>query len=226
MEDPPKTVLIASPNPTEGKTTVAVNLAMTYAQNGKDTVVVDADLRRPMIHRAFRLPNRHGLAEVLQGSTDMKSTVRSSNYSKLSVITSGSPPSNPSLLLSSDKMMRFIAQLKQVQLISIIDSPPFMVSDASQIAAKVDGVILVVQPGKTSTHSLAATLEQLERVGANILGVVFNRIPRGRNYYYGNYQHYSKYYSKGNQGYYAGSNGNGNKPSKEKENKPVERKLN
>jgi succinoglycan biosynthesis transport protein ExoP len=221
VENPPKTFLITSPNSTEGKTTIAVNLAMTFAQSGKDTVIVDADFRRPMVHHYFSLPNRRGLSDVIQGTIDIKAAVRSRNDSRLAVIPSGSLPPNPYELLASDNMIRFIEQLKQVKLVSIIDSPPFLVADAAQIAAKVDRVILVVQPGKTSTHTLEASLEQLNRVGANVLGVVFNRIPHNRGYYYGNYKNYSQYYSKDYQSSYSRSHGNGSKPIREKTKKAI-----
>jgi succinoglycan biosynthesis transport protein ExoP len=221
VENPPKTFLITSPNSTEGKTTIAVNLAMTFAQSGKDTVIVDADFRRPMVHHYFSLPNRRGLSDVIQGTIDIKAAVRSRNDSRLAVIPSGSLPPNPYELLASDNMIRFIEQLKQVKLVSIIDSPPFLVADAAQIAAKVDRVILVVQPGKTSTHTLEASLEQLNRVGANVLGVVFNRIPHNRGYYYGNYKNYSQYYSKDYQSSYSRSHGNGSKPIREKTKKVI-----
>ncbi len=214
-ENPPKTILVTSPNPNEGKTTVAVNLAMTFAQNGKDTVLVDADLRRPTVHRYFRLPNRHGLSEAIHGSTYINSTVRPIKNTRLYFIPSGSLQSNPSELLASDKMMRIIEELKKVELVAVIDSPPLMVSDASQIAAKVDGIVIVVRPEKTSIHTLAASLEQLGRLGANVIGIVFNRIPRNRSSYYRTYKHYSKYYTNDKEDQSNYTHGNGSKPSKE-----------
>jgi capsular exopolysaccharide synthesis family protein len=222
--NPPKTILITSANPAEGKTTIAVNLATVYSQGGKDVVIIDADFRRPSIHRYFGLSNRKGLSDVIQGTADARSVIRTRKDINLSVISSGSLPPNPAELLASDKTTRFFEHLKQLKLVSIIDTPPFLVSDAIQLAAKVDGVIIVVKPGKTSIHSLMAAKEQLDRVGANILGVVFNRIPRNRGYYYGSYQHYSKYYSKGYHKYYSGSDGNGSKPAEEMEKKPVKSK--
>lgn len=227
VDNPPRTIMIASANPTEGKTTVAVNLGVVFAQGGKQVVIVDADMHRPMVHRYFGLTNQRGLADVIQGSATEQAVKRSRKDMSLSVITSGSPPSNPSELLASDHMMRFIEQLKEEKGISIIDCPPFLVSDATQIAAKVDGVIIVVQPGKTTIHTLAASLEQLDRVGAKILGIVFNRIPRNRGYYYGGYEHYSKYYySKRYHNYYESKdNGNGSKPKKEEDQRVIEKNL-
>ncbi len=226
-DNPPKTIMISSPNPTEGKTTVTVNLGMVFAQGSKDIVIIDADMHRPMVHRYFSLPNRKGLSDVLQGSVSIQSVIRSRNDMSLSVISSGSPTPNPAELLASEKMMRFIEQLKQVNVISILDCPPFLVSDATQIAAKVDGVIIVVQPGRTTIRTLAASLEQLDRVGAKILGIVFNRIPRNRSYYYGGYEHYSKYYySKHYKNYYeTKQSGNGKKPVEEERNRVIEKNM-
>lgn len=211
LEKPPRTILVASPNPSEGKTTVAVNLAMVFAQSGKEVVLVDSDLRRPMVHRYLGLPNRAGLTDAILKPGVTPEVEQRWKETSLSVITSGRLPMNPPELLSSRFMARFIGELNQEKHITIIDSPPFLVTDATVLAANVDGVILVVQPGKTRADAVAASLEQLDRVKANVLGVVFNRIPRNRGYYYGGY-HYSKYYSKGYYHYYGSNHGNGSKP--------------
>ncbi len=139
----------------------------------------------------------------------------------LSVITSGSQHTNPSELLASENMIRFLEQLKQEKRVSIIDCPPFLMSDAAQIATKVDDVILVVQPGKTTMHSLTAVLEQLERVQAHVIGIIFNRISRNRSDYYGGYERYSKYYySKDSKEYFdIKNNGNGRKHAQEEAEK-------
>jgi tyrosine-protein kinase len=216
VDEQPKTIMVASANPSEGKTTVAVNLAMVFAQSGKKVVLVDADMRRPMVHRYLGLSNRIGLSDVILDSGATKGIERPWRDTGLSVITSGSLPPNPAELLSSRNMLRFIEYLNQEKHISVIDSPPFLVSDATLLAAKVDGVVLVVQPGKTRASALAASLEQLDRVNANVLGVVFNRIPRNKGYYYGGYQHEGNYYTKGRRGYYSNYKGNGSKPIWEK----------
>ena len=221
VENPPNTIMIASANPSEGKTTVAVNLAMVFSQSGKDVVLVDADMRRPMVHRYMGLSNRVGLSDAILDSGSTKAVEHPWKDTSLSVITSGSLPPNPSELLSSQNMVRFIENLNQENHVSIIDSPPFLVADATVLAANVDGVILVVQPGKTRTSSVAASIEQLDRVNANILGVVFNRIPRNRGYYYGGYHQYSKYYSKGYHAYYGSTHSNGSKPIWERSKKVV-----
>ena len=229
VDQPLRTIMVASANPAEGKTTVAVNLAMVFAQSGKDVVVVDADMRRPKVHRFLGISNRAGLSDVFLNSRTIQAIERPWKDTKLSVITSGSLPPNPSELLASDKMFRFIENLKQEKDISIIDSPPFVVSDASVLASKVDGVILVVQPGKTHADSIRACVEQMSRVEARLLGIVFNRIPRNRGYYYGGYQHYSQYYVykgyKGYNGYYGDYHEDGSKPVSKNHKHATDRKT-
>lgn len=209
---PIRTIMLASPNPSEGKTTTAVNLAMVIAQGGKEVAIVDADMRRPRVHHFLGLSNRVGLSDVFLNHRTVQAVLRPWKDSKLSVITSGSLPPNPSELLSSEKMAQLLNLLKDQKDIIVLDSPPFVVSDASILASKVDGVILVIQPGKTHADSIKVSLEQLERVDANVLGIVFNRIPRNRGYYYGGYQHYSKYSNyKGYQSYYGSYHDDGSK---------------
>jgi len=127
--------------------------------------------------------------------------MRKPTEAPLMVITSGSLPPNPSELLTSDRMVRFLNEAKELVDIIILDSPPFLVSDASILYARVDGVILVILPGKTHTDSIKVMLEQTGRVGERVLGLVFNRIPRSRGYYYGGYRHYKGYYYHGYHGH-------------------------
>ena len=225
VDEPLKTIVIASTNPSEGKTTIAVNLAMVFAQSGKDVAIVDADLRRPKVHRFLGISNRAGLSDVFLNSRTIQAIERPWKDTKLSVITSGSLPPNPSELLASDKMFRFIERLKAEKDITIIDSPPFVVSDASVLASKVDGVLLVVQPGKARADSIRAAVEQLARVDAKVVGVIFNRIPRNRGYYYGGYQYYSQHHGyKGYDGYYGDYREDGVTPTTKKQKKLAKRK--
>jgi capsular exopolysaccharide synthesis family protein len=112
----------------------------------------------------------------------------------LSIITSGSLPPNPAELLGSEKMLRILEELSVEQDMIVIDSPPSLVTDAQVLAARADGVLLVMQPGKTSVKLVRATLEQIKRTGGRIFGVVLNRIPRDHGDYYGGYQYYQGYY--------------------------------
>jgi len=195
LNRPLRTIMITSAIPGEGKSTVAANLAMTMAQGGKHVTLLDADLRRPSAHRFFKLPNRVGLTDVFRGRVelaDIRQTIEGDN--NITVITSGSLPPNPTELLASEKMDVILENLKISEDIIILDSAPTVVADAQFLAAKVDGVLLIIQPGKTHEDELRATVEQLKRAGAHVLGAVFNRIPQNRSSYYGGYKQYSPYH--------------------------------
>jgi len=184
-----KTILIASPGSAEGKTTIASNLAVVWAQGKKRTILVDCDLRKPMIHRSLGLPNEVGMSDMLNGKFELSETLWSwKGGNRLGVITSGSATSNPSELITSSKMAEPMAKLERLADVIILDGPPFVVADAMVLAAEVDGVVMVVQPGRTSTEASTAMLEQLDRSGANVIGVVFNRISRKRRYYLGSHR--------------------------------------
>ncbi|MFQ5419995.1 MAG: polysaccharide biosynthesis tyrosine autokinase [Anaerolineae bacterium] len=196
VDEPLRSILVTSPGPGEGKTTVATNLAIVMAQAGKEVALVDCDLRRPRIHRILNLSNRIGLSDYFRGQEKLPQIMRPVGEEALKAITSGSLPPNPTELLQSQKMVRLLADLKEVSDIAVIDSPPFLVTDAAVIASRVDGVIMIVQPGHTHAEAAMAMLEQLNRAGARVIGVVLNRIPQRRPYYYGGYRYYySPYYN-------------------------------
>ncbi|WP_152974012.1 polysaccharide biosynthesis tyrosine autokinase [Levilinea saccharolytica] len=202
VDKPLRVLLVTSGGPGEGKTTLAANLGMVMAQAGKRVIVVDADLRRPKLHKFLGVNNRVGLSDIFLNHRTIQAITRPWRDSDMGVITSGSLPPNPAELLASDKMRQFIEGLKEQCDIAIIDSPPILVADAAVLASRVDGVLVVMNPGKTDRNSGSATFEQLRRVNARVLGVIFNRIPANRAEYYGGYHHYSQYYS-----YYAASDG-------------------
>lgn len=193
-ESPPRTILVTSSRPGEGKTTIASNLAAIYAQAGKRVILVDADLRRPSIHRALGLPNRLGLSTLFRDSVKPDQVWKYWNAASrgMYVITSGALPANPAELLGSEKMLHLMADLRQRADIIIFDGPPMMLADAQLVSALMDGVILVLQPGKSPSDEARSTLEQLRRSGAKVLGTVFNRIPKNNNQqHYGGYRYYS-----------------------------------
>ena len=195
VDQPIRTLLVTSPGPNEGKTTTAINLAAIIAQGDRDVILVDSDLRRPRVHRFLSLSNKVGLSDLFRGNLGLQSVKRPvEENAKLQVVTSGNLPPNPAELLGSARMDQILDELTSSAEIVIIDSPPSMVSDPTILSAKVDGVIMVLQPGKTDIGSAKASLELLQRAGARVLGVVLNRIPRNRADYYGGYQHYSSYY--------------------------------
>ena len=197
VDQPLRTILITSPGPSEGKTTTATNLAAIIAQGDKAVTLLDADMRRPRVHRFLSLPNQIGLSDLFRGTLGVDAVKRPAEGSeKMRVITSGNLPPNPAELLGSARMDAILEEITSSGEIIIIDSPPLLVSDGAILSAKVDGVILVLQPGNTDAASAVAALEQLQRAGARILGVVLNRIPRNRAEYYGGYRHYSAYYQR------------------------------
>lgn len=202
VQQPIHTILITSPGPAEGKTTVAVNLAAIFALSGKRVALLDADMRRPHVHRFLGLPNRDGLSNLFRSQVNVSAVMRSKlELPQLMVITSGSLPPNPAELLGSDKMSEILAELKELVDVVVIDTPPSLVADAQILAAKVDAVLFVIQPGMTHAEMAKAAFELFKRAGARVIGTVLNRIPRNRSYYYGGYKYYSPYSA--SKGYYA-----------------------
>jgi len=204
VDQPLKTILITSPGPGEGKTTTAANLAVVTAQGHKRVILLDCDLRRPKVHRLFGLPNQTGLSDLFRGTATITDLLHTTQVANLSVLTSGSLPPNPAELLSSGRMAQILQELTELADIIIIDSPPFVVSDSVILGAKVDGVLLLVQPERTPDVAAMAMVSQLRRTGAHILGAVFNRITADGSGYYGNYRYYQStyYYANSRQSYY------------------------
>lgn len=199
IDSPLKTLLVTSPSPADGKSSVADNLATVLAQNDKNVVVVDGDMRRPTIHKIFKLSNRLGLSDYfLRAPEKMSGVVKKTPVNNLSIITSGSLPPNPSELLSSTKMRDVVTLLAKHFDMVILDSPPLLaVTDALVLTKIVDGVILVVDPKKTKRAGIRQAIEQLQRVDARLLGVVLNNIKIKRSsYYYNREYYYSKHYGK------------------------------
>ena len=206
IDAPIKTLLITSPSPEDGKSTVITNLASVIAQSGFRCVVVDADMRRPKIHRLLQLSNRMGLSdEFIRPQNSLNGSVQSTEYNNLSAMTSGSLPPNPSELMGSDKMLEILTFLKENYDLVLLDTPPaLVVTDANVLATRVDGVLLVIRPSVTKRAAVKYVIEQLRQVKANIIGVVFNDVNVRRSHYY--YRGY--YYSKYSKGYhYSASDG-------------------
>jgi non-specific protein-tyrosine kinase len=202
VDHPLSTIVITSSNPAEGKSTISANLAFALAQSGKKTLLLDADMRRPNMHSFFGISNRVGLSDLLRSNLNLYQVIRTFEANpNINIMTSGSIPPNPSELLASERMGQLLTYLKTRYDNIILDSSPMVVTDPQILSSRVDGVIFIAQPGKTSVNLLKAHLGQLDQINARILGVVFNRIPKHRNSYYGGY-YYSQYYSKGQPEYY------------------------
>jgi succinoglycan biosynthesis transport protein ExoP len=195
----PKSLLVTSSLPGEGKTTTAVNTAVSLGQTGASVVIIDADMRRPRLRTIFGLSDRPGLSSILSSDaseTDVLAIISKDENTGLSVLTSGPIPPNPAELLGSDQMRRLLTTLQAEFNHVVIDSPPVSsFTDGVLIASMVDGVLLVVHGGKSSRHIVRRSRQLLQDVGAKILGVVLNNVNvRGHDYYY--YQPYynSRYY--------------------------------
>lgn len=195
----PRTLLVTSSLPGEGKTTTAVNTAISLAQTGSSVVIVDADMRRPRLRSIFNLPDRAGLSSILSSDVsdaEMLGMVTKDAVSGLHILTSGPIPPNPAELLGSGQMQRLVSTLQRQFTHVVIDSPPVSsFTDGVLISSLVDGVLLVVHGGKSSRHVVRRSKQLLADVGAKVFGVVLNNVNiHSHDYYY--YQRYygQKYY--------------------------------
>lgn len=195
---PPQTILVTSSQPSEGKTTTAINTAITLAQSDADVVIIDCDLRRPRLHSHFGMENTHGLTNYLSGDKNTENLMKPyPDLPRLKIITSGPIPPNPAELLSSHEMrnlLQFLAgRFKHV----IIDSPPAIsFTDAAILSTLVDGVVLVAMANKSSIHLMRQVKQRAATLGARIYGIVLNGIKSGSMEYdyYGSgyYNYYSR----------------------------------
>lgn len=189
---PPRSLLVTSAQPAEGKTTVATNLAISWAQLGQRVLLVDGDLRRPAIHKAFQISSSPGLVSYLTGLKEWPDVVVPSSVSGLDIIPSGPVPPNPAELLSCERMRALLHEAVERYTIVLIDSPPLLnVADSRVLAVEVEGVILIVKGNVTPREVAQRARAYAESVGANIIGVVLNSVDvRSGDYHYYRYRDY------------------------------------
>lgn len=196
IDRPVGRLLITSAKPSEGKSLVAANLAITFAQSGCSVVLVDCDLRRPKQHTFFNIPNHAGVTDSLLSApgTDANQWLRPTPVENLRLMTSGQIPPNPSELVGSRRMGELIEGLAKQNDVVIVDSPPVLaVTDAALLSRQVDGVLLILVAGGTREKEAHRAVEDLVKVDAPILGVVLNKIPSHRHGEYANEYYYSQY---------------------------------
>jgi capsular exopolysaccharide synthesis family protein len=185
-----KTILVTGTSVAEGKSTIASNLALIFAQSDKNVLLLDADLRKSAIQEILGLHDNKGLSNLISNQAELSETILPINNGKVKLIPAGQYPPNPAELLGSVKFDKLLEHLKSNTDIIIIDGPPLSVTDASILASKVDGIILVVRPGHTNRDAIKALIKPLELISTPILGIISNR-DKNRPSYYADY-----YYTK------------------------------
>jgi tyrosine-protein kinase Etk/Wzc len=187
------TLLVTSAGPSEGKSTIVANLAVTIANSGKKTLLIDCDLRKPNIHNLFQMERGPGLTNTLTGEMDWTEVVKPSETENLSIITSGPIPPNPTEMIDSKAMRDQLEVFKKEFDMILFDSPPVVaVTDAAILSSYIEGVLLVVELGRSRASGVLRAIDLLDKVKANLLGLVTNNISASYRYDYG---YYYKYYS-------------------------------
>ena len=196
-----RSILVSSAGPGEGKTTTVANMAITYANLGKKTLLIDTDLRRPVVHKIMNLEKEPGITNYLAGNIkNFKDLVKPTDINNLFAVTSGIIPPNPSELLGSKKMGELIKDLEQDWDMILFDSPPLVaVTDATMVSKEIDSIVIVVKVGQTDKKAFEHTIQSLRNVAAPIGGVVLNAVTHKNSY--GSYYYYYQYY------HYYGSDG-------------------
>ncbi|WP_221635724.1 CpsD/CapB family tyrosine-protein kinase [Listeria aquatica] len=187
IDEKKQVILITSPESGSGKSTIASHLAVAYAEKGVRTLLIDADMRKPTVHKRFAKKMFIGLSSVITGEDALEDSLQQVNMTtcSFSVLTSGPIPPNPNDLLSSQKMVGLIERLRESFDKIIIDTPPVtIVSDALVLSDQIDGVVLVCRHHKTLKEKAKDAVNQLQLARANLIGMVFNGTKNAGNYYY------------------------------------------
>ena len=193
---PPKTILVTSALPQEGKSTTSINTAIVLAQKGTRVLLIDADLRRPSVHKTLGMGPRTGLSNVLTGSATLQQTiVRSSILPSLFILPAGTPPLNPAELLASSNMRDVLAELREEYDHIVVDTPPTLsVTDAVVMSTRADAVVLVIRCGQTTRQALRRSRDLLTQVNARVCGVLLNAVDLNSPDYYYYYEYQGKYH--------------------------------
>lgn len=195
-DNPIQSMLVTSAGPSEGKSLSIANLALAYAQMGKKTILIDADLRRPVMHYVFGVKREPGLSDLFVNDMDYKAVIQPSGKENLSIITAGTFTPNPAELIGSHKMTTHIDYFKNNYDIVFFDTPPIIaVTDATLLGTKLDGLLLILRSHKTSREVAEQAINNLRNVGVKCLGAVLNDINLSHRYSsYGYYKYYYHYY--------------------------------
>ena len=187
FDDEYRVIVVTSSVPGEGKSTTAGNLAIALAQSGNSVLLVDCDMRKPSIHKKFKISNAAGTAELLLRKKLFEEVANKYNEN-LTIITAGKIPPNPSEMLASRAMTAFIEEMKKEFKYIILDTPPLQaVTDAQVLSTKADGVLLVVRAGSTKREMVFNSVDLIKKVQGKVIGTVLNGVENKKNnyYYYG-----------------------------------------
>ena len=192
---PPKVIMVTSALPQEGKSTTSINCAVVLAQKGVRVLLIDADMRRPSIHKTLGMAPHSGLSNVLTGSTTLEQAItHTSILPSLDVLTAGTPPPNPAELLASSVMRDMLTELRKQYDHIVIDTPPSLsVTDAVVLSPRADAVMLVIRAEKTTKHALRRSRDLLAQVNAKVVGVLLNAVDLSSPDYYYYYEYQGKY---------------------------------
>lgn len=182
-----KSLLVTSLAPSAGKSTISSNLAATFASQGKKVLLVDTDMRKPTIHKIFRLRNNEGLSTLITSKeATISEYIEKSEFENIFILTSGATPPNPAELISSKRMEQLIEEMEQEFDLVIFDTPPVLaVADSQIMSGKVDGTLFVLRKGVDTKEQIQTAMERMNSVNANVLGAIYNRIePNDDAYYY------------------------------------------
>ena len=189
FDDEYRVIVVTSSVPGEGKSTTSGNLAIALAQSGNSVLLVDCDMRKPSIHKKFKISNAAGTAELLLRKKLFEEVANKYNEN-LTIITAGKIPPNPSEMLASRAMTAFIEEMKKEFKYIILDTPPLQaVTDAQVLSTKADGVLLVVRAGSTKREMVLNSVDLIKKVQGKVIGTVLNGVQKNKkdyyNYYYG-----------------------------------------